>query len=111
MNLQEAVIDRDHPHRPYAHAGEYMVSAASNFARIVQASNAQCVATLGQWVGGGSTSVGQGVTIFVYSGDTPAAAQQEYDPEFVADILAADAAPPEASFDNVVDMLDWLNRE
>jgi hypothetical protein len=34
-----------------------------------------------------------------------------YDADFVADILKADAAEPEASFDNVVDMLDWLNRE
>lgn len=35
----------------------------------------------------------------------------EYDPDFVAIILAADAAEPEASFDNVVDMLDWLDRD
>jgi hypothetical protein len=35
----------------------------------------------------------------------------EYDPDFVASILQADAAPPEASFNNVVDMLDWLNRD
>jgi hypothetical protein len=35
----------------------------------------------------------------------------DYDPDFVASILAADASEPEASFDNVVDLLDWLNRE
>jgi hypothetical protein len=35
----------------------------------------------------------------------------EYDPDFVASILQADAAPAEASFNNVVDMLDWLNRD
>jgi hypothetical protein len=35
----------------------------------------------------------------------------DYDPDFVASILQADAAAPEASFNNVVDMLDWLNRE
>jgi hypothetical protein len=35
----------------------------------------------------------------------------DYDPDFVASILQADAAPPEASFNNVVDMLDWLNRD
>lgn len=34
-----------------------------------------------------------------------------YDSDFVADILAADTAEPEASFDNVVDMLEWLNRD
>jgi hypothetical protein len=35
----------------------------------------------------------------------------DYDPDFVASILHADAAAPEASFNNVVDMLDWLNRD
>jgi hypothetical protein len=35
----------------------------------------------------------------------------EYNPDFVASILAADGAEPEACFDNVVDMLDWLNRD
>lgn len=34
-----------------------------------------------------------------------------YDSEFVSSILQADAAAPEASHNNVVDMLDWLNRE
>jgi phosphoglycolate phosphatase-like HAD superfamily hydrolase len=34
-----------------------------------------------------------------------------YRPEFVDAILAADKAKPEAKFDNVVDMLDWLSRE
>jgi hypothetical protein len=33
----------------------------------------------------------------------------EYDPDFVASILRADAAPPEASFNNVVDMLEFLD--
>lgn len=34
----------------------------------------------------------------------------EYDAEFVSTVLAADRAEPEATFDNVVDMLGWLNR-
>jgi hypothetical protein len=34
-----------------------------------------------------------------------------YDQDFVKSVLAADAAKPEASFNNVVDMLDWLNRD
>jgi len=37
--------------------------------------------------------------------------EEEYDPAFVAEILAADAAPNEATFDNVVDMLEWLERD
>jgi hypothetical protein len=36
---------------------------------------------------------------------------EEYDPDFVASILQADAKPTEAQFDNVVDMLNWLNRD
>jgi hypothetical protein len=39
------------------------------------------------------------------------AGASEYNPDFVAEVLSADAARPEAEFDNVVDMLDWLNRE
>jgi hypothetical protein len=35
----------------------------------------------------------------------------DYDQDFVASILQADADPPEASFANVEDMLDWLNDE
>ena len=36
---------------------------------------------------------------------------EQYDPDFVAGILRADAEPPEAQFNNVVDMLNWLNRD
>jgi hypothetical protein len=35
----------------------------------------------------------------------------EYNPAFVESILAADAAEPEASFDNVIDLLEWLDRD
>jgi hypothetical protein len=44
-------------------------------------------------------------------GGTYYASSRDYDPDFVASILQADAAVPEASFNNVVDMLEWLNRE
>ena len=36
---------------------------------------------------------------------------EQYNPDLVAEILHADAKPPEAKFNNVVDMLDWLNRD
>jgi hypothetical protein len=58
--------------------------------------------------GGGSYS---NATIGVSFGCTYVAGAVDYDPDFVASILKADAAEPEASFDNVVDMLDWLNRD
>ena len=35
----------------------------------------------------------------------------EYDPPFVASIIRADAAEPEASFDNIVDAIFWLNQD
>jgi hypothetical protein len=35
----------------------------------------------------------------------------DYDPDLVERVLRADAAPAEAAFDNVVDMLDWLERD
>jgi hypothetical protein len=34
--------------------------------------------------------------------------EDEYDPAFVARVLAADAEPIEASFDNIEDLLAWL---
>ncbi len=36
--------------------------------------------------------------------------EEPYSEEFVASILEADAADPEASFDNIIDLLEWLNR-
>jgi hypothetical protein len=36
---------------------------------------------------------------------------ETFDPAIVKEIKAADAAAPEAQFNNVVDMLDWLNRD
>lgn len=50
-------------------------------------------------------------TTSVSLGGTYFAGAHEYDPDFVDSILKADAAPPEARFNNVVDMLGWLNRE
>jgi hypothetical protein len=35
----------------------------------------------------------------------------DYDAGIVASLLHADSASPEANFSNVVDMLDWLNRD
>lgn len=35
----------------------------------------------------------------------------EYDQQFANTILAADAAAPEGSFDNVIDLMDWLDRD
>jgi len=38
-----------------------------------------------------------------------AARREQYDPKFVAEILAAAAAPSEAEFDNIDDLLEYLN--
>ena len=35
--------------------------------------------------------------------------REEYDPEMVARLLYLDAQPPEAKFNNVIDMMNWLN--
>jgi hypothetical protein len=35
----------------------------------------------------------------------------EYNPEMVAALLKADAEKPEASFANVIDMMEWLERD
>ena len=50
-------------------------------------------------------------TIGTSLGGTYYAGASEYDPAFVNRVLRADAAPVEATFDNVVDLLDWLERD
>jgi hypothetical protein len=75
--------------------GARIVTGLSNSTgMIVQGSYCSSNATIGVTLGG------------VYH-----AGASEYDSDFVSSILCADAAPPEASFNNVVDMLDWLNRD
>jgi len=59
-------------------------------------------------VGSGWTS---NATIGVSLGGEYFTDAQEYDAVFVESIIKADADSPEASFNNVVDMLDWLNRD
>jgi hypothetical protein len=43
--------------------------------------------------------------------DSTATKTEEYAPEMVELLLRLDTEKPEAKFNNVVDMLDWLNRE
>jgi hypothetical protein len=66
--------------------------------------------SLGQIVEGSgwypNTMVGLSLGAVYYA----SASAGDYDADLVASILQADAAAPEASFSNVVDMLDWLNR-
>jgi hypothetical protein len=40
-----------------------------------------------------------------------ASVSEEYKPELVKRVLDADAKPPVARFSNVIDMLEWLDRE
>lgn len=114
MSLQDATDGHRSRRRsqrrwlPNIRTGEYAVSG-SDIARIERGSTAEHV--IFGCLGGGSTSVGHSMAVYTYSGTTVTVTEEEYDPAFVAEILAADAAPPEASFNNVVDMLDWLNRD
>jgi hypothetical protein len=55
------------------------------------------------WSSNASGAVYYGGVYYIGAGD--------YDSDFVARVLQADAAPIEATFDNVVDMLDWLERD
>lgn len=36
---------------------------------------------------------------------------EKYDAAFVKRVLDADAKPPEAKFANLIDMMDWLDRD
>jgi len=104
MGLQ-AVKERERPPQARSIWHLYPVTetvAGFGGARIVTSSTTAVVADFG-WSSNATTGISFGG---VYYTDA-----NEYDPDFVASILQADAASPEASFDNVVDMLDWLNRD
>jgi hypothetical protein len=111
MSLQDIQREEDHAFRPRFAFGGGAVASTSEFFRAVSGTSSQNVVQ--QWHGGGSTSVSYGVLTYTYSGPAPAIVkEEEYNPELVAEILAADALPPEEpSFDNVVDLLEWLNRD
>jgi hypothetical protein len=105
-------IEYDRRRRRMDRPASLTISGADG-ARIINGSNGGNVIT-DYWYGG-STSAGQVLTYFstyTYTGAlTLGAVEEEYDPAFVAEILAADAAPAEEGFDNVVDLLEWLNRD
>ena len=88
----------------------------SDFVRIVRGSNAESVSINSRWLGGGSTYAGtEGLTVVYVSWGQSAvpaqASESDYAPAFVARIEHAAAQEPEAKFNNVVDMLNWLNRD
>lgn len=58
-----------------------------------------------------STKSGDGKTKRQASKERRAVMKHEYNPEIVRQVLAADALPPEATFDNIEDMLHWLEVE
>jgi hypothetical protein len=63
-----------------------------------------------EWVSNATAGVSFG-TAGVSVGRVYYVGASEYDPAFVTQILAADAEPAVEGFDNVVDLLDWLNRD
>jgi hypothetical protein len=111
MPVQENAYDRRRRLAIDDYSDEYTTSG-SDGSRIVNGSNAEYISGVYRWFGGGSTSVSQGVIDYsYYSGTALIAAEEEYDPAFVARVLRVDAAPNEATFDNVVDLMDWLERD
>jgi hypothetical protein len=105
MAMQQALTERRQPIlRPYQ-----VIETIGGFdgARIVTATNGNSRAVVMDAMmvhhSNTVTGVSLGCTYFAGAGD--------YDPVFVESVRLADAAAPEASFNNVVDMLDWLNRE
>jgi hypothetical protein len=63
------------------------------------------------YMAGATVSVSANAASGVSVGGTFYSGIDDYDPDFVASLLAADAVEPEASFNNVVDLLDWLDRD
>jgi hypothetical protein len=59
----------------------------------------------------GVTGPAQPVPVVQNAEPTQALEHQQYAPSFVTQVLGADAGPVEAKFDNVVDLLEWLERD
>jgi hypothetical protein len=53
------------------------------------------------------SSVGTAYSVTLVTYDS----REQYDPELVSAIKQADAAKPEATFTNVIDMMEWLERD
>jgi hypothetical protein len=69
------------------------------------------VAGAGMQVSGLEWTSTNNASIGVSLGGVYFAGSSDYDPAFVERVLNADTAPVEARFDNVVDLLDWLERD
>jgi hypothetical protein len=83
------------------------ISGSSDWTGAVMVHDVSAGMNLSQGTVAWSSTVNVGMSVGgVYYTDG-----SEYDPGFVAHILRADAAPVETTFDNVVDMLDWLERD
>lgn len=84
-----------------------IIPAASGTTGAVRVSGVTVGAGVGviglEWVSNATVGVSLGGVYYVGA--------SEYDPAFVERVLRADAAPSEASFDNVVDLMDWLERD
>lgn len=100
MSLQ-AIDERESS--PQTRSVYYLYQAVTGCPRIITGLSTRRVVTGFDWSSNATTGISWGGEYYVGASD--------YDPDFVASILQADAAPPEASFNNVVDMLDWLNRD
>lgn len=115
MSLQDIQHEKDHAlHRRFVFGGGGYIASNSEFVRIINGASsdyAGCV--MREWQTVGSTTMTAGTTVgYTYSGTAAVFAKEgEYDPAFVARVLTRAQQPPEAKFDNVVDMLEWLNRD
>lgn len=107
MSIQEAAYDEQRGQYPAMHH-VYPVSqtiSGTAGARIAYGSNVN-VTTVG-WVALVSTANQE----YQLVGVAPTPVTEEYVPEMVSLLLRLDKAPPEAKFNNVVDMMDWLDRD
>jgi hypothetical protein len=78
--------------------------------RIVNSSSATFIILSDIVAPGMGTTIAQEYQI-AYTSCTSWASDNEYEPEMVARLLRLDTEAPEAKFNNVVDMMDWLDRD
>jgi hypothetical protein len=111
MGLQ-SVEERERPPkaRPmrYLHRITETVSGPTGAVIVTGVSDSMTMRVVGyDWSSNATAGLTLSVTFF--SGHSESA--NEYDPAMVEHLRRLDAAAPEAKFNNVVDMLEWLNRD
>jgi hypothetical protein len=106
MTLEAFVDDESAECRRKAHQTAY--TASSNAGAFIANGSNVAITALGPDMG--STAFHEHYVV-CYGASAQVATTERYEPAMVAQLLKLDAQAPEAKFNNVVDMMEWLDSD